>query len=64
MAEVRECSRAFWEYRQFMKKLKEGLSIYSDEWKQIVDMGIFAPRCERLGYCPEKFSCGRKKKKK
>ena len=47
-----------------MKKLKEGLSIYSDEWKQIVDMGIFAPRCERLGYCPEKFSCGRKEKKK
>lgn len=64
MAEVRECSRAFWEYRQFMKKLKEGLSIYSDEWKQIVDMGIFAPRCERLRYCPEKFSCGRKEKKK
>ena len=36
----------------------------ADEWKQIVDMGIFAPRCERLGYCPEKFSCGRKEKKK
>ena len=34
---------------------------YSEEWKTLSN--LFTPRCEQLGYCPEKYSCGRKKKK-
>lgn len=63
MSSVRECSRAYWEYRQFMTLLKNNLASYSKEWNTIVNMGIFAPKCEKLGYCNEKFSCGRKEKK-
>lgn len=63
MSSVRECSRAYWEYRQFMTLLKNNLASYSKEWNTIVNMGIFVPKCEKLGYCNEKFSCGRKEKK-
>ena len=35
---------------------------YSDEWKWIVD-NLFKPKCEVLGYCLEKKSCGRKESK-
>ena len=63
MSSVRECSRAYWEYRQFMTLLKNNLASYSKEWNTIINMGIFAPKCEKLGYCNEKFSCGRKEKK-
>ena len=31
---------------------------YSDEWATLVEM-CFHPKCEELGYCPEKKSCGR-----
>lgn len=63
MSRVRECSRAFWEYRLFMKLLKEGLELYSDEWADIIKMGIFSPKCEVTGFCDERFSCGRNPKK-
>ena len=33
-----------------------------DEWNWIVN-NLFMPKCEVLGYCPEKKSCGRKPKK-
>lgn len=62
MAAQRECTRAYWEYREIMRDLKKALSDYSPEWKLLVDM-LFAPKCEKLGYCPEKDSCGRKPKK-
>ena len=58
MSHQRECTRAYWEFRDFMKELSEKLSEYSEEWKLIVD-NYFEPKCELLGYCPEKFSCGR-----
>lgn len=58
MSHQRECTRAYWEFRNFMKELSEKLSEYSEEWKLIVD-NCFEPKCELLGYCPEKFSCGR-----
>jgi thymidylate synthase (FAD) len=58
MSHQRECTRAYWEFRNFMKELSEKLSEYSEEWKLIVD-NYFEPKCELLGYCPEKFSCGR-----
>lgn len=58
MSHQRECTRAFWEYRELFSDLKKELSNYSEEWKFIVD-NYFKPKCEFLGYCPEKDSCGR-----
>ena len=59
MSRKRLCTRAYWEFREFMKDLMKALSEYSEEWKIIIDKE-FKPQCEVLGYCPEKFSCGRK----
>lgn len=62
MSHQRMCTRAYWEYRELFKDISKALSEYSDEWKWIVD-NLFVPKCEYLGYCPEKKSCGRKEKK-
>lgn len=62
MSHQRECTRAYWEYRDFMRKLKEALSDYSPQWKYIVE-NYFKPKCELFGYCTERKSCGRKPKK-
>lgn len=62
MSRQRECTRAYWEYRQMFNNICNELSKISDEWKWIVD-NLFMPKCEQLGYCPEKKSCGRKEKK-
>lgn len=59
MSHQRMCSRAYWEFREFMSELKNELSNYSDEWKKVVDF-TFKPKCEVRGYCVEKKSCGRK----
>lgn len=59
MSHQRMCSRAYWEFREFMSELKNELSNYSDEWKEVVDF-TFKPKCEVRGYCVEKKSCGRK----
>lgn len=60
MAKVRMCTRAYWEYRELMDAILEALSIYSDEWKYLVeDLVVFAPKCTELGYCPESKGCGR-----
>ena len=62
LAEMRCCTRAYREFRMFMKELKEVLSGVSDEWKWICD-NLLVPKCERLGYCDEAQSCGRKPKR-
>lgn len=62
MSRQRMCNRAYWEYRQLFHDICDSLSKNSDEWKWIVD-NLFMPKCEQLGYCPEKKSCGRKSKK-
>lgn len=62
MSRQRMCNRAYWEYRQLFHDICDSLSNISDEWKWIVD-NLFAPKCEQLGYCPEKKSCGKKPKK-
>ncbi len=59
MSRQRMCKRAYWEYRDLFKEYCKVLSDYSDEWKYIVD-NYMMPKCEVLGYCPEKKSCGRK----
>lgn len=62
MSHQRMCTRAYWEYRKLFKMYSEELRKIDDEWAYIVD-NYFMPKCEMLGYCPEKRSCGRKPKK-
>ena len=62
MSHQRMCTRAYWEYRKLFKAYIEVLRKIDDEWAYIVD-NYFIPKCEMLGYCPEKYSCGRKPKK-
>lgn len=61
----RLCSRAYWEIRQLSYELKEVISDYSDEWKQIADW-LFVPYCERYKFinpdfcfCTESKCCGK-----
>lgn len=64
ISEQRLCNRAYHEIRDLMKDIFESLSIYSDEWKYLVEEEkVFVPKCEKLGWCPEKYSCGRMGKK-
>lgn len=61
MSRVRLCSRAYWEFRELFKAIMDALSIYSDEWKYLVEEEkVFAPKCEYNFYCNEEKSCGRK----
>jgi len=62
MAGNRMCTRAYWEYRELFNDLCKELKKISDEWAYIVD-NYMLPKCEKLGYCPERYSCGRKPKK-
>lgn len=61
----RLCARAYWEIRQLSNELKEVISDYSDEWKQLADW-LFVPYCERYKFmnpdfcfCTESKCCGR-----
>lgn len=58
---MRLCSRAYKEIREFAGLLKSKLSDISPEWKYIAD-NYFVPKCEAVGYCVEKHCCGRKPK--
>ena len=62
MSRQRECTRAYWEFREMFNDIKNALSELSNEWKYIINTQ-FMPKCEYLGYCPEKKSCGRVPKK-
>lgn len=62
MAKQRMCSRAYWEYRELFNEYIKQLKLYSEEWATLIPM-VMQPKCETLGYCPEKYSCGRKPRK-
>lgn len=62
MSGQRECKRAYWEYRIIMKDLHTALSEYSEEWALLADEYL-KPKCEKVGFCTEAKSCGRKPKK-
>lgn len=62
MSHQRICSRAYHEYRELFGDICTALYKVSEEWAWIVD-NLFVPKCEYLGYCPEKKSCGRVQKK-
>ena len=47
MSHQRECTRAYWEFRDLFADIKEALSNYSDEWKTLIEMK-FMPKCELL----------------
>lgn len=58
MSRQRMCNRAYWEFREMFDDISGALSRYSDEWEKITDH-LFMPKCEMLGYCPEKHGCGK-----
>lgn len=62
MSRQRMCKRAYHEFRRLFNDLCDALCSYSEEWRYLVEH-YFMPKCEYLGYCPEKYSCGRKPKK-
>ena len=62
MSRQRMCSRAYWEFREMLNDIYTALREYSPEWSYLIDAQM-KPKCEILGYCPEKRSCGRKPKK-
>ena len=57
--EQRRCTRAYHEIRELCDEILNALSIYSDEWKELIDKGYLACKCDKLHYCPEKNGCGR-----
>ncbi|MBO4219884.1 MAG: FAD-dependent thymidylate synthase [Clostridia bacterium] len=61
MSRQRMCTRAYHEYRELFSDICAALSEYSEEWKYIIDTQM-KPKCEVLGYCTEKYSCGRRPK--
>lgn len=62
MSHQRMCSRAYHEYRKLFSDLRLALLNYSDEWKYIVEH-YFMPKCEYMGFCKEKYSCGKMPKR-
>lgn len=62
MSHQRMCGRAYHEYRELFSDICAVLSAWSEEWAYLVEH-YFMPKCEMLGYCPEKRSCGRMPKK-
>ena len=59
MSHQRMCTRAYHEYRRLFTDICNALSEISNEWKWIVD-NLLVTKCDYLGYCPEKNSCGKK----
>lgn len=59
MCHQRLCSRAYWEYRKLMNTIISELKKISPEWEYLAD-NYFVPKCDYLGWCPEKKCCGRK----
>ena len=57
MSHQRLCMRAFWEFRELFGDIIVALNNYSDEWQRITTE-LLQPKCEVLGYCPEKNGCG------
>lgn len=62
MSHQRECSRAYHEYRRLFGDIGDALRNYSEQWAYVVDH-YFMPKCEYLGFCKEKRSCGKMEKR-
>ena len=59
---VRTCNRAYKEFRDFMKELREELCKIDEEWKELCD-NYFVTKCEFYGFCDEGNCCGRMPRK-
>lgn len=59
---MRQCSRAYHEIRDLMKEIKESLSAYSPEWKELCE-NYMPIKCEDTSFCTETYGCGRYPKK-
>ena len=55
LANLRLCTRAQYEIRMLVKKMCEAL-VEEEPWLK----PYLVPKCERLGFCDEDKSCGRK----
>ena len=58
MSRQRMCQRAYWEYRELFGDVLIALTDYSSEWMALVTTQM-KPKCDILGYCPEKHGCGK-----
>lgn len=58
MSHQRLCTRAYREYRELFMDIYHALCDYSPEWRYVCER-YFVPKCEYLGVCKEKKSCGR-----
>lgn len=57
MFEERECSRAYHEFRAFMRELRKVLSSIDEEYKTFCDEFCMV-KCKLHGYCRERYTCG------
>ena len=57
MCQQRLCTRANWEYRNMLNDLLVELRTISPEWQYIID-NYAMPKCKKIGYCPERNTCG------
>ena len=49
---------------KLMKDIMWALENYSEEWEDLIyDLKLFAPRCVKLGGCPESKGCGKMPRK-
>lgn len=56
MSHQRICNRAYWEYRELMKDIKNALCEYSEEWAYLVE-NYLVPKCKATVGCTEKNGC-------
>ncbi|MEI6296267.1 MAG: FAD-dependent thymidylate synthase [bacterium] len=62
MFEIRTCARAYMEYRMLMGDLFWELCQIDPEWQYLCE-NVLLTKCDKVGYCTEKNSCGRWGKK-
>lgn len=56
----RLCNRALKEFRELVHILKGAIIDLGEEWKEIA-LKYFVVKCDKLGYCPEDYSCSKVK---
>ena len=61
--EIRDCSRAYKEFRAFTSELRETLSKYNSEWRELLSMREMQVACIKNNRCTEKNPCKKKYKR-
>lgn len=60
---VRTCTRAYEEFRKFMKELSDEIRKLDDpQWSELLEK-FFVTKCEFMGYCDEGNCCGKAPRK-